>query len=138
MPDTSSLAGKLGIAPGATVTLLHAPKDFSIELPAGALLRRQVRKGVDVVLAFYSSNGVLEAEIERLSQVIFPDGSFWISWPKKSSGVKTDLDDHVIRDLALPRGLVDNKVCAIDETFTALRFVWRRSLRNERRPPPRA
>ena len=61
--------------------------------------------------------------------MIFPAGGLWIAWPKKASGVSTDLSDHAVRAAALPRGLVDNKVCALDETWSALRLVWRREKR---------
>jgi hypothetical protein len=61
--------------------------------------------------------------------MIFPGGSLWIAWPKKASGVASDLSDNAIRASALPRGLVDNKVCALDETWSALRLVWRREKR---------
>jgi hypothetical protein len=62
-----------------------------------------------------------------VSRLVAPGSSLWVSWPKRASGVVTDVNDHVARDVLLPLGLVDNKVCAIDETWTALRFVWRRS-----------
>jgi hypothetical protein len=61
--------------------------------------------------------------------MIFPAGGLWIAWPKRTSGVATDITDHVIREEALPLGLVDNKVCAVDETWSGLRVVWRRELR---------
>ena len=61
--------------------------------------------------------------------MVFPAGGLWIAWPKKASGVATDISDHVVRDVALPLNLVDNKVCALDETWTALRLVWRRDAR---------
>jgi hypothetical protein len=64
-----------------------------------------------------------------MEKMIFPDGGLWVAWPKRSSGVATDVTDHVVRALALERGLVDNKVCAIDETWTGLRLVWRRERR---------
>jgi hypothetical protein len=70
-----------------------------------------------------------EHEIEARGQCVLPDGSLWVAWPKRTSGVATDLTDHAARALALPIGLVDNKVCAIDQTWTALRFVWRRDQR---------
>ncbi len=63
--------------------------------------------------------------------MIFPDGGLWIAWPKRASGVETDLSDEAVREVALPLGLVDNKVCAIDETWSGLRVVWRRERRSE-------
>jgi hypothetical protein len=63
--------------------------------------------------------------------MIFPSGGLWVAWPKKASGRKTDLTDGVVRQAVLERGLVDNKVCAVDETWSALRFVWRRQQRTD-------
>jgi hypothetical protein len=76
-----------------------------------------------------TSSNRLEQRLEKLGAAVFPAGGLWIAWPKKSSGVPTDIDDHVVRALSIPLGLVDNKVCAIDETWTALRLVWRRENR---------
>jgi hypothetical protein len=129
MTDVPSLAKKLGISPGSSVALVHSPKDFTLDLPEGARIRRGARKDIDVILAFFHSVDVLEREIGELATAIYPDGSLWLSWPKKSSGVVTGLNDHVVRDVVLALGLVDNKVCAVDVTYTALRFVWRRPLR---------
>jgi hypothetical protein len=66
--------------------------------------------------------------------MVFPSGSLWIAWPKRSSGVTTDMTDDAVRRLALARGLVDNKVCAVDDVWTALRLVWRRELRTPEHP----
>ncbi|MEA3076589.1 MAG: hypothetical protein QOF60_1497 [Actinomycetota bacterium] len=85
----------------------------------------------DVVVAFFTDRAALEQRLPLLEQAIFPDGGLWISWPKKSSGVATDITEDTIREVALPRGLVDNKVCAVDETWSGLRLVWRK----ERRGP---
>jgi len=74
----------------------------------------------------------LRRGVGALGQLVFPNGALWIAWPKKSVGVVTDVTEHVVREVALPLGLVDNKVCAIDETWTGLRFVWR----TERRASP--
>jgi hypothetical protein len=78
------------------------------------------------VVAFFTSTGTLEKRVDPLGAMIFPAGGLWIAWPKKTSGLATDLRDNAIRAAALPRGLVDNKVCALDETWSALRLVWRR------------
>ena len=129
MTGTPSLAKKLGIISGTSLTVVHPPKNFSIESPAGVHVRRSVRDDVDVILAFFHSEDALGAELEKLASAVYPNHSLWIAWPKKSSGVPTNLTDHAVRGVALPLGLVDNKVCAIDMTYTALRFVWRRTLR---------
>jgi hypothetical protein len=127
--DDAALATKLGVSDGDVVALLRAPRGFSWKAPASVRVTRRIPGHADVVLAFFRSSADLEERIGRLAPVIFPSGSLWIAWPKRASGVTTDVTDHVARALALPIGLVDNKVCAIDETWTALRFVWRRSRR---------
>ena len=85
----------------------------------------------DVIVAFFTERSELERRISALGEVVFPDGGLWISWPKKSSKIPTDITEQTIRDVALPLGLVDNKVCAVDEQWSGLRLVWRK----ERRRP---
>jgi hypothetical protein len=123
--STTPLAIKLGVKEDSTLALLHAPPTVTIELPTGVRARRRAQGRVDVVVAFYTRSARLERQIDAMSTLIFPSGGLWIAWPKKSSGVLTDLTDHAVREIALPLGLVDNKVCAIDETWTAMRVVWR-------------
>jgi hypothetical protein len=94
-------------------------------LPPHVTVKRQARGLVDVVLAFFVQQKKLDQRLPGLAAMIFPSGGLWIAWPKRMSGLVTDLTDQVVRDLVLPRGLVDNKVCAVDETWSALRFVWR-------------
>lgn len=105
--------------------LLHAPISLQWEIDPSVTVTRSRRGRADVVVAFYAKALPLSREIEALSQLIFPAASLWLAWPKRSSGVATDLSDHSVRDMALPWGLVDNKVCAIDTTWSGLRFVWR-------------
>jgi hypothetical protein len=119
------LADKLGIREGFSVAILSAPPGVVLDLPPRVKVRRQARGAADVVLAFFDRQATLDRRLPGLASMIFPSGGLWIAWPKRSSGLVTDLSDHVVRGLALPRGLVDNKVCAIDETWSALRFVWR-------------
>jgi len=121
----SPLPSKLGVKENSKLALLHAPPSFAMEIPTGVEVRRRAQGRVDVIVAFFFRSTVLEHQIEAMGQMIFPSSSLWIAWPKRSSGVTTDLSDRAIRDIALPLGLVDNKVCAIDETWTALRMVWR-------------
>jgi hypothetical protein len=127
--SSTPLATKLGIREGSKVTMLHTPGHLAFSLPASVKVRRQARGTSDVVVAFLTTASELERQIETLERLIFPAGGLWVAWPKKSSGVATDLTDHAARNLALALGLVDNKVCAIDETWTALRLVWRRAAR---------
>jgi hypothetical protein len=119
------LAKKLGIVEGSVVVLVRAPADLHLDLPRGVIVRRQFRGRADVAVVFVTSSSQLELRLEKLAAAVFPSGGLWIAWPKKSSGIQTDMSDHVVRQLSIPLGLVDNKVCAVDDTWTALRVVWR-------------
>ena len=119
------LATKLGVRPGDTLALLRAPDGLTIELPDGVSVKHRVGGRADVVVEFATRRRDVEPRLDRLAAMVHPAGGLWIAWPKRSSGVATDLSDHTVRDLALDRGLVDNKVCAIDEVWTGLRLVWR-------------
>jgi hypothetical protein len=105
--------------------LLNVPESLAWTIDPSVTLKHTRRGGADVVVAFYTQSKALSREIETLARVIFPSSSLWLTWPKRSSGLTTDITDQVVREVALPLGLVDNKVCAVDETWTALRFVWR-------------
>jgi len=130
------LSVKLGIAEQSTLVVLHAPPHFHVALPPGVAVHVRMRRHADVVIAFFTQLVKLDVQIEKLEAMILPLGALWIAWPKRSSGVRTDIRDDALRELALPRGLVDNKVCAIDETWTGLRFVWRRDVRTTIHPRP--
>jgi hypothetical protein len=119
------LPAKLGIKEGTTLALLKAPDGLLSDLPSGVVVKRQVRGTADVVVAFFTRRAEFEGRLGSLGTMIFPSGGLWIAWPKVSSGVETDMTAEVVREVALPVGLVDNKVCAIDETWTGLRVVWR-------------
>ncbi len=119
------LAKKLGLVDGSGLVVLAAPDGLDLDLPPGVRVGRRLRGRTDVVLAFFTSAILLERRLDPLGAAVFPAGGLWIAWPKRTSGVPTDITDHVVRELSLPRGLVDNKVCAIDPTWTALRLVWR-------------
>ena len=123
------LLKKLGVRDGSTLTLVDAPAGVIDDPPASVTIRRHARGSSDVVVAFFTRRRDLERRIEALSRVIYPDGGLWIAWPKRSSGVETTVNEDVVRAVALPLGLVDNKVCAIDATWSGLRVVWRRERR---------
>ena len=123
------LVKKLGIIDGASVVLVSMPPDLHVELPPNVVLRRQVRGSADVVVVFLKRLSQLDRQFERLAAAVYPSGGLWIAWPKKSAGIPTDVSDHAVRSLAIEHGLVDNKVCAIDDVWTALRLVWRRENR---------
>jgi len=123
------LLKKLGIVDGATVALVGAPGGILDDLPTGVTVKRQARGKADVVVAFFTEQRDFERRIDALGRMIFPMGGLWVAWPKKASGVATTMNENVVRAVALPLGLVDNKVCAIDETWSGLRVVWRRERR---------
>jgi len=129
------LAKKLGIKEGATVALVDAPGDFAQtlgELPASVTLTSGVGGRPAMVVFFTTERSALAARFPALKEAIPPDGAVWIAWPKRSSGVPTDLTEDVLREVCLPAGMVDTKVCAIDDTWSGLRFVWRKELRKAR------
>ena len=126
------LAQKLGIKAGHRVGLINAPDGFAelVEpLPDGVELVAGVRSRRDVVVAFLRERGELESKLTAMTKAIFPDGAIWIAWPKRTSKVPTSITEDVVREVALPTGLVDNKVCAIDDTWSGLRLVVRRENR---------
>jgi len=129
MPGYSGtpLAKKLGLKPG-TVVALNEPKGFRkllTDLPAGVRFTDEAEKDSATVLFFTTARKEVEKLLPRLLKQLAPDGMIWMAWPKKASGVATDLTEDVIRDTALPLGLVDIKVCAIDETWSGLKLVMR-------------
>jgi hypothetical protein len=124
------LPQKLGIKEGHKVALVGAPVGFDLGvLPMGATVAKRAGKQHDVIVAFVKSRAELAARIADLRGKLTQAGGLWIAWPKKASGIATDMTEQAIRDVALPTGLVDNKVCAIDETWSGLRLVIRRELR---------
>ena len=126
------LPKKLGIKPGHTVGLIDEPDRFREildPLPKDVVFRTSARGRLDVIVAFFTARADYERRLASMSRAIFPDGGIWIAWPKRASKVPTDMTEDVVREVALPTGLVDNKVCAIDETWSGLRVVHRRELR---------
>ena len=123
-----SLTEKLGIKPGARVAILGAPRGYARTLgplPPGAGLVATARGKCDLVHAFVTSRAELAHGFAKLVSRIESDGALWISWPKKSSGVAGDLDENEVRAIGLAYGLVDVKVCAVDDTWSGLKFVYR-------------
>jgi hypothetical protein len=127
-----SLLEKLGIAPGTKVVALGAPPDYGAliaPLPEGSTVQTRLRPGARFIHQFARSRAELETAFPRLAAALADDGTLWISWPKKASGVETDLTENVLRELGLPLGLVDVKVCAVDEVWSGLKFVRRKENR---------
>lgn len=123
------LVRKLGIKPDARLGLIGAPEGFDAtlgELPPGVRVRRRLGgQPFDVIVAFHDRRAALARRLPALANALDPAGGLWLAWPKRASGVPTDLTDCVVRDLGLAGGLVDNKVCAIDQVWSGLRLVYR-------------
>jgi hypothetical protein len=124
------LPRKLGIKEGHTVAIVRPPAGFIRtlgELPGGVTLRSGLagRKALDVVVVFITKRSQLEQQLPSIRRRMTSAAGLWVAWPKKSSGVLTDVTDDVVREIALPTGLVDNKVCAFDATWSGLRLVIR-------------
>jgi hypothetical protein len=119
--SSTPLPKKLGVKKGGSVALVNAPDGFAKSIG----VRASPLEDCDVVILFAPQKKALEKSLKRASAALKEDGNLWIAWPKKSSGVATDLTENLLRELVLPTGLVDNKVCAIDETWSGLRFCKR-------------
>ncbi len=118
------LPRKLGIDTDSSVAVVGAPANFPI--------RARGKAPFDVIVVFVTARGELEQKIADARARMAEAGGLWVAWPKKSSGVATDMTEHAIREVALPTGLVDNKVCAIDDTWSGLRLVIRIAERHRR------
>ncbi|MGH9027001.1 MAG: DUF3052 domain-containing protein, partial [Acidimicrobiia bacterium] len=125
---------KLGIGDGARVAFVNMPAGFDRtlgRLPTGVEIQKQVRGSLDVIVFFTRRRAELERRLGALAKAIDPAGGLWVAWPKRASGIETDMTEDVVREVVLPKGLVDNKVCAIDDTWSGLRVVWRRENRKK-------
>ena len=121
-----SIVQELGIKPGFRIFVEGAPAtygDIIGQLPAGVTTTSRLKAPLDMVHLFATERAGLATHLRSYRDAITPDGMIWVSWPKKASGVATDLSDIVVRDIALALGLVDIKVCAVDETWSGLKFV---------------
>lgn len=121
------LPKKLGIKPNSVVALVGAPPDFAAtlgEIPEGVMLRKGARGKCDLALWFTKSRNDLERRVDRMGS--FAKNGLWIIWPKKASGVATDVSEQVVRETGLAAGLVDYKICAVDKTWSGLKFARRR------------
>ncbi|MDQ6798553.1 MAG: DUF3052 domain-containing protein [Actinomycetota bacterium] len=132
---------KLGIRAGSSVVLLSAPEGFEAVLaplpenvkvtsrlpkgPSGPLVGTSAKRCVDVAVLFTTSQADLGRRFAHVAGVLQPAGGFWVAWPKRASGVPTDLTETAVREVGLAHGLVDNKVCAITDVWSGLRFVVR-------------
>ena len=122
------LAKKLGIKEGSRIALVNAPKDFQFELgelPDNVQFIKRPTKLLDIILLFVLTERALTRDFAKLAATLVSNGMIWIAWPKKTSGVATDLSEQRVRQIGLDAGLVDVKICAIDDTWSGLKFVYR-------------
>jgi hypothetical protein len=135
--SSTPLAAKIGIKEGHRVLLVHAPRDWSLDdLPSNVkVARRRSETKADVAIAFFRDAATLTRSMASLANAITPDGSLWTAWPRRAAGHVSDITDHVVRSAVLPLGLVDVKVAALDEDWSAIKMVWRKELRAKLRSP---
>jgi hypothetical protein len=122
------LVKKIGIKPGDRIVFRNHPPSFAKdlgELPAGVVKSARLSGQADIIVYFTDKRAVLQKDFPALMKAQNTDGMIWIGWPKRASGKPTDLDENIVRDIGLDLGLVDVKVCAIDETWSGLKFVVR-------------
>ena len=130
------LAKKLGLKPPLRLVVAGAPAEYANwlgELPGGVSLSSSMRGTVHAAHVFVSKRSALQAQLAKLRAQLDPDGFVWVSWPKKASKVPTDITEDTIRELALPLGFVDVKVCAVSDIWSGLKLVVRKSERRKGR-----
>ena len=126
--SATPLPKKLGIKDSARIALINAPKDFARELgelPPNAEIVTRITKPLDIVLLFVLNERALIRDFDKLAKKLASNGMIWVAWPKKSSGVATDLSFDRVQRIGLDSGLVDVKICAIDDVWSGLKFVIR-------------
>jgi hypothetical protein len=126
------LPQKLGIKPGMTLHVVDAPMDYgALIAPMGKKVAFATRlsKDVELLHAFVTKNGRLQEVLDRARAGLGPEAVVWVSWPKKASGLASEITEDTVRDLALPLGFVDVKVCAVDQIWSGLKLVVRKTLR---------
>jgi hypothetical protein len=127
------LARKLGIVSGTQVLAKRAPehyREWLAPLPPGVIFARRLTVTVDVIHLFVTARSTLQQELSSLRGSIRPDAAVWVSWPKKAAKLPSDVTEDTIRQVALPLGFVDVKVCAVTEDWSALKLVIRKQLRS--------
>ena len=118
-------AVKLGLKPGQRVCLHQPPDGWALSDPPDGLAGPGPDGQADVILAFFTQADEIAAQLDELARRIYPAGALWVAWPRRAAGHRSDITENLIRDQALPIGLVDVKVAAIDEDWSGLRVVWR-------------
>jgi len=132
--SSTPLPKKLGIKEGSRIALVNAPENFQSELgelPDRVEFVKRPTKSLDIILLFVLTERALARDFARLAEKLVANGMIWIAWPKKSSGVTTDLSFERVQRIGLDAGLVDVKICAIDDTWSGLKFVYRRKDRSK-------
>jgi hypothetical protein len=120
---------KLGVKANHRVMLYHPPRGWTIgELPEGVTIVGSAKKA-EIVVAFFTEAIELTAQVQPLGHIVVPDGSLWLAWPRRATGHTSDITDNLVREIVLPSGMVDVKVAALDQDWSALKFVWRKQLR---------
>jgi hypothetical protein len=121
------LVKKLGIKPGFKIAFLNAPASYAeeLDLPAGVTMDSRSGKLLDFAQLFVKNEKELKKNFSKYAKRLNASGMLWVSWPKRSSGVPSDLSENVVREIGLAAGLVDVKVCAVDEVWSGLKFVYR-------------
>jgi len=130
------LAKKLGLTEGRSIATIDAPAEYGdwlAPLPFGARITSRLPATPEMVHLFTTKRAHLKKQLEKLRSKISHDGMVWVSWPKKSANVPTDVTEDVIREVGLPLGFVDVKVCAVDATWSGLKLVIRKELRDRSR-----
>lgn len=123
------LVTKLGIKPGTRIAIVNAPRGYGAtlgKLPPGVTVATAARGSLPLIQFFTKTRRALEGKLAGLVRALASDGALWVSWPKRASGVPTDVTEDVVRAVALSRGLVDIKVCAVDDVWSGLKLVRRR------------
>ena len=121
------LVKKLGIKPGSVVAFVNAPSGYAntLNLPQDVTISSRSGKPLDFAQLFVKSKKELKTKFSEYAKRLNPSGMLWVSWPKKSSGVSTNLSENIVRDIGLAAGLVDVKICAVNDVWSGLKFVFR-------------
>ena len=120
----------MGLKPGQRVALDHAPPEWELLDPPDGLVTVGPRSSADVILCFCRREAEVAKRLASLGRRAFPDGAIWLAWPRRAGGHESDITDNVVREHALPLGLVDVKVAAIDADWSGLKLVWRTERRS--------
>jgi hypothetical protein len=122
---SAAQAAKLGLRSGQRIHLHHRPPGWDLTDPPDGLTEAGPDGPADLIIAFFGVRAEIAAELDGLARRIYPAGALWVAWPRRAGGHRSDITDTVIREDALPLGLVDVKVAAIDDDWSGLRLVWR-------------